>query len=78
MHHTSGGVCNDTKDTGEVEAKCVAWVLGGEEVHVGIDGLRMTGASLGIGTWGANNGIANLELEVALLKLWCMNGASTS
>ena len=71
----SGGICDDTKDAGEVKAECVAWVLGGKEVHVGIDRLGMTGASLGIGTWGANNGIADLEPEVALLELWYINGA---
>jgi len=75
MCRTSGGVCNNTEDAGEVKAECVAWVLGGKEVHVGINRLRMTGASLGIGMWGANNSIADLEPEVALLKLWCMNGA---
>jgi len=75
MRCASGGICDDTEDAGEVEAECVAWVSGGEEVHVGIDGLRMTRASLGIGTWGANNGIADLEPEVALLELWYINGA---
>jgi len=71
----SGGVCGDTEDAGEVEAECEAsGVSGGEEGYVGIDGLGTTGASLGIGTRGANNGIADPEPEVALLD-WCMNGA---
>ena len=50
MYHILGGICDDTEDTEEVEAECGAWVLGGKEVHVGINRLRMTGASLGIGT----------------------------
>jgi len=54
----SEGACSDTEDAGEVEAKCEAsGVLGGEERYtgmdgLGIDGLRMTGASLGTGRWG--------------------------
>jgi len=72
----SGGVCGDTEDAGEVEAECEApGVSGGEEGYVGIDGLGMTGASLGIGTRGASKGIAEPELEFALLELWCVNGA---
>ena len=39
-----------------------------------MDGPGMTGASLGIGMRGARKGIAELELELALLKLWCVNG----
>ena len=50
-------------------------VSGGEEGYVGIDGLGMTGASLGIGTRGASKGIAEPEPELGLLELWCVNGA---
>jgi len=72
----SGGVCGDTEDAGEVEAECEAsGVSGGEVGYAGIDGLGMTGASLGIGTRGASKGIAEPELEFALLELWCVNGA---
>ena len=39
-----------------------------------MDGPGMTGASLGIGTRGASKGIAEPELELALLELWCVNG----
>ena len=38
--------------------------------YAGIDGLGMTGASLGIGTQGASKGIAEPEPELALLELW--------
>ncbi len=38
-----------------------------------MDGPGMTGASLGIGTRGASKGIAEPELELALLELWCVN-----
>jgi len=62
---------------GEVKAECEApGVSGGEEGYVGIDGLGMTRASFGIGTQGANKGIADPEPEVALLELWCMNSTS--
>ena len=52
----SEGACSNTEDAGEVEAKCEAsGVLGGKEQYTGMDGLRidglgMTGASLGTGT----------------------------
>jgi hypothetical protein len=66
----SGGVCGDTEDAGEVEAECEAsGVSGGEEGYVRIDGLGMTGASLGIGTRGASKGIVGPELELGLLEL---------
>lgn len=72
----SGGVCGDPEDAGEVETECEAsGVSGGEEGYAGIEGLGMTGASLGIGTRGANKGIADPELELALLELWWVNGA---
>ena len=35
---------------------------------------QVSGASLGIGMWGARKGTAELELELALLELWCVNG----
>jgi hypothetical protein len=62
-----------TEDAGEAEAECEAsGVSGGEVGYAGIDGLGMTGASLGIGTRGASKGIAEPELELALL--WWVNG----
>lgn len=72
----SGGVCGDTEDAGDVEAECEAsGVSGGEEGYEGMEGLGMTGASLGIGARGASKGIAEPELELALVELWCVNGA---
>src|SRR5579863_120214 len=71
----SGGVCGDTDDAGDVEAECEAsGVSGGEEGYVGMDGLGMTGASLGIGTRDWNDGI-EVKDELILLALWCVNGA---
>jgi hypothetical protein len=37
----------------------------------GIDGLRITGASWGKATQAA---YADIDLEVELAKLWCLNG----
>ena len=49
---------------------------GGEE-YAGMGGLGMTAASLGIGTRDTSRGIAEPELELALLEVWCVNGAGT-
>lgn len=65
---TTGGVCDDTEDAGEVEAKCETCKV--SETRRGMDGLGMTRASLGIGMQGASKSIAELELELALLELW--------
>jgi hypothetical protein len=71
----SGGVCGDTDDAGDVEAEWEAsGVSGGEEGYVGMDGLGITGASLGTWTRDANEGI-EVDVELTLLALWCVNGA---
>lgn len=60
----------------EVEAKCKASrMLRDNEGYAGMDELGITRVSLGTGTWAANKGVTELELELALLKLWYVNGA---
>jgi hypothetical protein len=41
-----------------------------EEVYVGMDEPVITGASLGIGRWGASKGPVEPELELAFFELW--------
>jgi len=55
---TSGGVCGDTDDVGEVETECEAsGVSGSEDGYAGIKGLGMTGPSCGGDARGAKAGM---------------------
>ena len=76
---TSGSVCGETDDAGEVEAEAeVEWeasrVSEGDERYVLIVGLGIIGASLGKGMQEAKAGIEE-PLELILAVRWWANGA---